>query len=77
MWAGEGRGWCQKVNSSSITAGSEETVRSTDKSRNGSRSISFRDLEASTGRNGELKAAASRGGGHRMLVFHCESFNTI
>ena len=48
-----------------------------DKSRNGSRSISFRDLEASTGRNGELKAAASRGGGHRMLVFHCESFNTI
>lgn len=58
MRAGEGGGWCQKVNSSSITAGSEETVRSTDKSRNGSRSISFRDLEASTGRNGELKAAA-------------------
>lgn len=58
MRAEEGGGWCQKVNSSSITAGSEETVRSTDKSRNGSRSISFRDLEASTGRNGELKAAA-------------------
>lgn len=65
------------MNSSSITAGSEETVHSTDKSRNGSTSISSRDLEASTGRNGELKAAASRGGGHRMLVFHCESFNTI
>lgn len=65
------------MNSSSITAGSEETVRSTDKSRNGSRSILFRDLEASTGRNGELKAAASRGGGRWMLVFHCESFNTI
>lgn len=46
------------------------------KSRNGSRSISSRDLEEVLGKC-ELKAAASRGGGHRMLVFHCESFNTI
>lgn len=77
MRAGERGGWCQKAKSSSITAGSEQMTRRIDKSRNSSISISFRDLEATTGRNGKLKAAASGGGGHWVLVFHCESFNTI
>lgn len=69
MRAGERGGWCQKAKSSSITAGSEQMTHRIDKSRNSSISISFRDLEATTGRNGELKAAASGGGGHWMLVF--------
>lgn len=75
MGAGKGGGWCQKTKSSSITAGSKQTRCRTDKSKNSSVSISFRDPEATTGRKGEFKQQPLGRDVHWMTVFHFESFS--